>query len=113
MKRGTRLVWATSALALLLYAAGPVIAAFLEVGDRWGPKIYPRWYHQTLYSLAWKLGTHREQKPRIGFWSKEEYRPWFYGMYSKNQDLGYYGPILEQWEKDPRRPIEDMQKTKR
>ena len=72
-----------AASALVLYAAGPAIAAFLEAGDRWGPKIYPRGYHEAVYLLAWDWGSHVEQKPRVGFWFKDENRPWFHGMYNK------------------------------
>ena len=79
MSRRKRLACAAALVLVALYVVGPAIAAFLEVGDRWGPKIYPLWYHQAVYLIAWEWGTHPERKPRVGFWYKEQNRPWLYG----------------------------------
>lgn len=83
--RNTVLI-AVAGLLVAAYLLGPVFAAAFEVHDRWGPKIYPIWYHEFVYMLAWDLGSHDAKKPRVGGWYKPEHRPWFYGMYCKNHD---------------------------
>lgn len=61
----------------------------------WGPATAGGRYHETVYLIAWDWGSHAENKPRVGFWFKEEHRPWFYGMYSENHDPAYYQPIID------------------
>lgn len=69
---------------VVFYFSGPLLAGFFEVGDKWGPKIYPIVLHENLYSLGWRLRSHRESKPRLGYWYRSEWRPWFYGLESEN-----------------------------
>ncbi len=78
-----------SIVMLVIYISGPVIAATFEIGNRWGPKIYPVWLHELIYCLTWSFSAHDSKKPRVGYWEKEEYRPWFYGVKSKNNDPEY------------------------
>jgi|GEM_PF-1504859 len=88
-------IWIISAIVLLLiYLSGPIIAATFEIGDRWGPKIYPIWLHEFMYSMTWCFTDHDLNKPRIGMWFKEKYRPWFYGLKSKNYDPEYADPEI-------------------
>ncbi len=79
--------WRMLAMGLLtlltLYAAFPFIAGALEIGNRWGPRIYPLTYHEALYMIGWDAAG-REGKPRVAAGLPEESRPWFYGMQSTN-----------------------------
>ena len=70
---------------LALYFLIPIVAGFFAIGDKWGPKIYPIPLHEPLYTFGYKF-THGGSTPRIGLWYKKAYRPWFYGMYSQNED---------------------------
>jgi len=70
----------------VLYFILPLIAGVFEIGDRWGPKIYPIALHAPLYKAGWKVTHFNGKKPLIGFWYKREYRPWFYGLDSRNED---------------------------
>jgi hypothetical protein len=80
------LIW-SSVLALgALYLSGPIVAGVFGIGNRVGPKIYPEALHDPLYRIAWALSSHPEGKPRLPYVFRSEYRPWFYGMYSKNDD---------------------------
>jgi len=100
MSRRKRLACAAALVLVALYVVGPAIAAFLEVGDRWGPKIYPLWYHQAVYLIAWEWGTHPERKPRVGFWYKEQNRPWVHGMHNRNDDRVHDEPNRETLRKE-------------
>ena len=84
--RKRKLVLASLAVLALAYLAGPVVAAIFEIGNRAGPKLYPESLHETIYMLTWELTPHEENKPRLPAVFRSEYRPWFYGMYSKNDD---------------------------
>ena len=68
-------------LALLgvFYAALPLLAGCLAVGDRRGPKVYPESAHEVLYLIGWESAG-RDGKPRIGAVG-EPPRPWFYAWH--------------------------------
>lgn len=95
-KKKKKLLLILGGTLLFLYLIGPCIAAVFEIGNRWGPKIYPILYHETVYMMTWEMSVHEAKKPRIGYWYERKYRPWFYGMYSKNDDPDYYLPIMEE-----------------
>jgi hypothetical protein len=85
--RRRRVLLASSlALIAIAYLCGPIIAGILGVGNRAGPKIYPQGLHEVLYIIAWESASHDEGKPRLPAVFRSEYRPWFYGQYSKNDD---------------------------
>ncbi len=71
---------------LAIYLLGPVVASILEIGDRAGPKIYPRALHEFVYSVTWEVTSHQGMKPRLPAVFQSDLRPWFYGMYSPNND---------------------------
>jgi hypothetical protein len=50
-------------VALILYLEGPFIAGLLGIGDREGPRIYPKEYHTELYKISYEMVRH--EKPRI------------------------------------------------
>ena len=60
--------------ALILYIAGPFIAGLFAIGDREGPRIYPKDFHTVLYKITYSA-TH-DDKPRVA----EGERPLFYGF---------------------------------
>lgn len=70
-KRTAKLV----AGAAILYIVFPFIAGLFAIGDRDGPKIYPRSYHAILYIISYEMV--RNEKPRRNI---ELERPWFYGL---------------------------------
>ncbi len=74
------------ALVAIAYLSGPIIAGIFGIGNRAGPKIYPEGLHELLYVIAWQSSSHNEGKPRLPAVFRSEYRPWFYGQYSKNDD---------------------------
>ena len=59
----------------VLYIVFPFIAGLFAIGDRDGPKIYPRSYHTILYIISYEMV--RDEKPRQNI---ELERPWFYGL---------------------------------
>ena len=63
------------ALVAVLYVVFPFIAGLLAIGERDGPKIYPRAYHANLYIISYEMV--RDEKPRSNI---ELARPWFYGF---------------------------------
>jgi hypothetical protein len=63
------------ALVAVLYVVFPFIAGLFGIGDRDGPKIYPRSYHANLYIISYEIV--RNEKPRSNL---ELERPWFYGL---------------------------------
>jgi hypothetical protein len=78
------------------YLVAPVVAGVFEIGDRWGPAIYPVTLHEVLYKVGWGMATHKEDgKPRIWAGARPEWRPLFYGMYSKNDDPAVMRQELE------------------
>ena len=100
MKPKAKKTLLTIAVAVIvLYLIMPIFAGVFEIGNRWGPKIYPIWYHETLYLVAWEMGTHEGNKPRIGVWYREEYRPWFYGMNSRNDDPDFIKQGIEEFKR--------------
>jgi hypothetical protein len=66
------------AAALILYLAGPLIAGLFGVGERDGPRIYPREYHTALYMTTYEMM--RNEKPRLSIEAGETERPLFYGL---------------------------------
>ena len=73
----TKLILPTAA-ALLLYLAGPLLAGLFGIGDREGPRIYPRAYHTALYMTTYEMV--RDEKPRLSIEASETQRPLFYGL---------------------------------
>ena len=73
-------------LIALAYLSGPIVAGIFGAGNRAGPKIYPQGLHELLYVIAWESSSHDEGEPRLPAVFRSEYRPWFYGQYSKNDD---------------------------
>jgi len=67
-----------------LYAMAPFVAGVIGIGNRWGPRIYPLAYHEVVYMLGWDFGSHEAVKPRIAMGMRPEWRPWFYGLSSRN-----------------------------
>jgi len=63
---------------LVVYLAGPIIAGSRQIGNRLGPRIYPRGLHETLYIIAHEY-THNI-KPRVPIDNSLYNRPWFYGQ---------------------------------
>ena len=63
------------AVVVVLYVVFPFIAGLFAIGDRDGPKIYPRAYHANLYIISYEIV--RKEKPRSNI---ELERPWFYGL---------------------------------
>ena len=63
------------AFVAVLYFVFPFIAGLLAIGDRDGPKIYPRSYHANLYAISYEFV--QDEKPRSNI---ELDRPWFYGL---------------------------------
>ena len=107
-----KIYFISSIMLVLIYLSDPVIASIYEIGDRWGPKIYPIWLHEFLYGMAWSFTTHDSSKPRIGMWFKEEYRPWFYGMKCKNYDPEFADPEINRILKEAGSPpIETLRES--
>ena len=69
-------------LSVILYLLFPIVAGLCALGDRDGPKIYPKTYHTTLYMISYE--TLRNEKPREDFLSE---RPWFYGFPRKQREI--------------------------
>jgi len=65
-------------VALILYLEGPLIAGFFGIGDREGPRIYPKEYHTVLYKMSYEKVRH--EQPRISIETSELERPIFYGF---------------------------------
>ena len=70
----TRIAKVLTSVAVL-YVIFPFIAGLLAIGDRDGPKIYPRSYHTALYIISYEMV--RDEKPRQNIQLE---RPWFYGL---------------------------------
>ena len=87
---------AAAIILTAVYLAAPVFAGAFEIGDRWGPRIYPIALHEPLYKIGWALATHKEEgKPHMPYWAKAEWRPLFYGMYSQNDDPAAAPPVRD------------------
>jgi hypothetical protein len=67
---------------IILYVLFPIVAGLLAIGDRDGPKIYPKTYHTALYMISYEAL--RNEKPREN--SLYE-RPWFYGFPRKQREI--------------------------
>jgi hypothetical protein len=65
----------TVKMVAVLYAVFPFIAGLFAIGDRDGPRIYPRSYHAALYIISYEIV--RDEKPRSNL---ELERPWFYAL---------------------------------
>src|SRR6185436_17760423 len=50
----------------------------LGIGDREGPRIYPKVYHTELYKISYEMVRH--EKPRVSIETSELERPIFYGF---------------------------------
>jgi hypothetical protein len=87
----SRRVWVLATLGWVLaimYVAAPVVAGAFGIGDRWGPQIYPTSFHEPLYRIGWNMTTwHEDGKPRIDFRQQPEWRPWFYGLPCRNDEI--------------------------
>lgn len=75
--------WRQEAILLIVvaYMLLPLVAGFLSIGFKSGPKVYPRWYHVGLYTVGYEIRF--REKPRE-LWC--ERRPWFYGARAKAAD---------------------------
>ena len=73
-------------VALILYLEGPFIAGLLGIGDREGPRIYPKEYHTELYKISYEMVRH--EKPRVSIETSELERPIFYGFPRTKRDFG-------------------------
>jgi hypothetical protein len=62
-------------LPLAFYSLFPLIAGYFSIGDRDGPRIYPKAYHSSLYKIGYSFM--HDDKPRQEFGLD---RPWFYGL---------------------------------
>jgi hypothetical protein len=85
-RRRKVLLASSLALVAIAYLSGPIVAGIFGIGNRAGPKIYPQGLHELLYIIAWESSSHHEGKPRLPAVFRPEYRPWFYGQYSRNDD---------------------------
>jgi hypothetical protein len=85
-RRRKILFLALVAVLAIGYLSGPIIAGVFGLGNRAGPKIYPQALHEFLYGVAWESSSHVDGEPRLPAVFRSEFRPWFYGMYSKNDD---------------------------
>lgn len=85
MRRRT-VVLVTLGTTLGVYLSGPIVAGIFEIGNRAGPKIYPMGLHEALYRIGWACSEHNGIKPRLIHVFDESKRPWFYGVYSENDD---------------------------
>jgi hypothetical protein len=96
------------AVLILVYLLGPVIATVFEIGNRAGPKVYPRVMHEAIYMVAWEITPHAENKPRLPAVFRSEHRPWFYGMNSENDDPAWFKPEYERLQEriETERPAE-------
>lgn len=67
------------ALLIVIYAMLPLLAGAFEIGDKWGPKVYPVGYHSAMYVTGWEMTEHREEgKPRMHPNATLDMRPGFY-----------------------------------
>lgn len=69
-------------LSGILYLLFPMVAGLFAIGDRDGPKIYPKGYHATLYMVSYEAV--RNEKPRENFLYE---RPWCYGFPRKQREI--------------------------
>jgi hypothetical protein len=96
MKRRTWFVIAALLVLIVLYVAAPVAAGMFGIGDRWGPRIYVTSFHEVLYLIGWEMTTwHEDGKPRIAIGQRPEWRPWFYGLSCRNDDVRRIPPGLD------------------
>ena len=65
-------------VVFVLYIEGPLIAGVFGIGDRDGPKIYPRAYHEALYMISYEEVC--GEKPRSHGELCGGGRPFFYGL---------------------------------
>ena len=63
---------------LTAYLSGPIFAGSRQIGDRLGPRIYPRGLHESLFIIAHESA--HNIKPRVSIDSQLYNRPWFYGQ---------------------------------
>lgn len=68
----------TTILVLVLYQAGPSMAAVFKIGDRQGPVIYDKERHSSQYNLAHEVV--HGNKARISLVMELSDRPYFYGL---------------------------------
>lgn len=95
--RARRALLLSICLLALIYLSGPFVARGRGIGNCAGPKIYPQKLHEALYIIAWEANARNEGKPRLSVVFRSEYRPWFYGMYSKNDDPVWLQAEYEKW----------------
>ena len=68
--------------SVIVYLLFPIVAGLCAIGDRDGPKIYPKAYHATLYMVSYEAV--RNEEPRESYLYE---RPWFYGFPRKQREL--------------------------
>ena len=79
---------------VVAYLSGPIIAGSRQVGNRLGPRIYPRGLHEILYIIAHE-STHNI-KPRVPIDTSLYNRPWFYGQRRTPKSPEERQAVLEQ-----------------
>ncbi len=89
------------------YLVLPVIMGACGIGDRLGPRMYPESLHDALYMAGWTLAGERDGKPRVFVGARSEYRPWFYGLPSRNNDPEYIRQFLRKQNTPPTTGPED------
>jgi len=79
MKRNWKFkVGFATGLLIAAYLSGPIIAGSWQIGNRLGPRIYPRSLHEVLYIVAHE--SVHNIKPRVPIDTSLYDRPWFYGQ---------------------------------
>ena len=64
------------ALVGSVYMGFPLVAGFIGIGERNGPKVYMPFHHEMLYSLGYSFNSKHVDKPRVNVFLE---RPIFYG----------------------------------
>lgn len=93
--------------AALVLALLPVGAGGFRAGDRDGPIFYPPEIHAFLYRVGWEFARNSQVdgKPRVHYCRRWNWRPWFYGLRSKNERIQYWisrvdpSRTLDEWER--------------
>lgn len=92
------------AVLLPVYGFLPVCAGFLSIGDRRGPIIYPKSFHEALFVIGWESSSSNVGKPRVPFGGWSSSRPLFYGLgwseadVEKGSKQGQHQKSNEGWE---------------
>ena len=78
MKMTQRRLLIVSLSLSVIYLLLPILAGAAKHGERTGPAIYPRLYHEFAFHIGYSLAGHG--KPRLSFYQSLLFkRPFFYG----------------------------------